>query len=257
MLEAMLPRAVNPFARTAAAGMTELPGGAMPTVLITGANRGLGLEFARQYAKDGWRVLACAREPGKATALGALAKGSSGKVTTHALDVADFAQVERLAREVKDPLDVLLNNAGVYARGARFGHLDYPEWERSFRVNCLAPIRMAELFVDHVALSGQRKIVNVTSLMGSIGDNESGGSYAYRSSKAALNMATVCLARDLKERGITAVVVHPGWVKTDMGGAEAPIEAPESVAGLRKVIEQVEVGDSGSFFDYEGERLPW
>ena len=229
----------------------------MPTVLITGASRGLGLEFVRQYAKDGWRVLACARDPGKAAELAALAKGSGGKVTTHALDVADFTAMERLARSVKDPIDVLLNNAGIYARGARFGQLDYAEWERSFRVNTLAPVRMAELFVDHVALSEQRKIANVTSLMGSIGDNESGGSYAYRSSKAALNMSTMCLARDLKDRGITAIVLHPGWVKTDMGGAEAPLEAPESVAGMRKVIEQVEVGDSGSFYDYEGERLPW
>lgn len=229
----------------------------MPTVLITGANRGLGLEFARQYAKDGWRVLACARNPNKWNELQTLVKGSSGRVTTHALDVTDFAQLERLAKEVQEPIDVLLSNAGIYARGARFGQLDYAEWERSFRVNSLAPIRLAELFVDHVARSQQRKIVNITSLMGSIGDNESGGSYAYRTSKAALNMGTMCLARDLKDKGITAVVLHPGWVKTDMGGEQAPIEPPESVAGMRKVIAKIGPAESGKFYDYEGDELPW
>lgn len=230
----------------------------MPTALITGANRGLGLEFVRQYAQDGWRVHACCRDPRAATELAALAGGSKGAVQVHALDVADFAQIERLARALDgEALDLLLNNAGIYPRDSDLGQLDYAAWERAFRVNAMAPLRMAEAFVEHVARSQRRLIASVTSLMGSIGDNGSGGSYAYRSSKAALNMANKSLSIDLRDRGVTAIVLHPGWVKTDMGGASAPIEAPESVRGMRAVIGRVGLADSGKFFDYEGDELPW
>lgn len=230
----------------------------MPTALITGASRGLGLEFVRQYADAGWRVHACCRNPEAAAALGALAGASKGAVQVHALDVADFAQIERLGAALGgEAIDLLLNNAGVYARDADLGRLEYGAWERSFRVNTMAPVRMAEAFVEHVARSQRRLIVSITSLMGSIGDNGSGGSYAYRSSKAALNMANKSLSIDLRDRGITAVVLHPGWVKTDMGGPGAPIEALESVTGMRKVIERLTPDDSGKFFDYEGEELPW
>lgn len=233
----------------------------MPTVLITGASRGLGLEFVRQYAQAGWRVHACYRDPKKSADLTKLANSggnSGGKITAHALDVADFAQIEALARTLSaEKIDVLLNNAGVYARGAPFGHLEYAVWERSFRVNSLAPVRMAEAFVDHVAQSQKKMIVNVTSLMGSLTDNTSGGSYAYRASKAALNMATVCMAHDLKARGITTLVLHPGWVKTDMGGPDAPVEAAESVRGMRAVIDKSTLEQSGKFFDYTGDPLPW
>lgn len=230
----------------------------MPTVLITGASRGLGLEFVRQYAQAGWRVHACYRDPKKAGDLTKLAGASGGKITAHALDVADFGQIEALAKTLNaEAIDVLLNNAGVYARGAPFGHLEYAVWERSFRVNALAPVRMAEAFVEHVARSQKKMIVNVTSLMGSLTDNTSGGSYAYRSSKAALNMATLCMAHDLKARGISTVVLHPGWVKTDMGGPDAPVEAAESVRGMRAVIDRTTLEQSGKFFDYEGDPLPW
>lgn len=230
----------------------------MPTVLITGASRGLGLEFVRQYVQAGWQVHACCRDPKKATDLATLAGGAGGKVTTHALDVADFAQIEALAKALGgQPIDVLLNNAGVYARGAPFGHLEYAVWERSFRVNALAPVRMAEAFVEHVARGQKKVIANITSLMGSLGDNTSGGSYAYRSSKAALNMATVCMAHDLRARGIATIVLHPGWVKTDMGGPDAPVEATDSVRGLRAVIDRTTLEQSGKFFDYEGDALPW
>lgn len=230
----------------------------MPTVLLTGANRGLGLEFVRQYAQDGWRVHACCRDPKAATDLSKLAAGSSGAVQVHALDVADFAQIDRLARELgAEALDLLLNNAGVYPHEDGFGKLDYAGWERALRINALAPVRMVEAFVEHVARSQRRLIASVTSLMGSIGDNGSGGSYGYRSSKAALNMANKSLSIDLRGRGITAIVLHPGWVKTDMGGPGAPIEAPESVRGMRSVIGRVTPDDTGKFFDYEGDELPW
>ncbi|MCO5165209.1 MAG: SDR family oxidoreductase [Planctomycetes bacterium] len=230
----------------------------MPTTLITGANRGLGLEFVRQYAEAGWRVLACCRDPRAATDLAALAGASGGRVTVHALDVEEPARIETLGRELAgEAIDLLLNNAGIYVREGRFGELDLAAWERSFRVNTLAPVRMAEVFLEQVARSERRQVVNVTSLMGSIGDNQSGGSYAYRSSKAALNMATACMALDLRPRRITCLLVHPGWVKTDMGGAQAPLEAPESVRGMRQVIDRATLEDTGKFFDYEGDVLPW
>lgn len=230
----------------------------MPTTLITGANRGLGLEFVRQYAEAGWRVLACCRDPKAAADLTDLAGGSGGRVTVHALDVTDPARAAALAAELDgEAIDLLLNNAGVYEREGPLGQLDLAAWERSFRVNTLAPIQLSAALVEHVARSQGKRIVNVTSLMGSIGDNQSGGSYAYRSSKAALNMATVCLAKDLRPRGITCLLLHPGWVKTDMGGEQAPLEAPESVRGMRAVIERATLEDTGAFLDYEGDVLPW
>jgi NAD(P)-dependent dehydrogenase (short-subunit alcohol dehydrogenase family) len=227
----------------------------MPTVLITGANRGLGLEFSRQYAADGWRVIACARHA-DAPALQALV-AAEPRVSAHALDVTDPAGVDRLAAALSGtPIDVLLNVAGVMG-SKRFGATDYAEWTRVLAVNVLAPMKMAEAFVEHVAASEEKKIVTLTSRMGSIGDNSSGGYYAYRSAKAAANAVMKSLALDLAGRGIIAVPIHPGWVRTDMGGSSAPLEAPDSVAGMRKVIAGLTPADSGKFLQYEGKELAW
>ena len=227
----------------------------MPTVLITGANRGLGLELARQYAANGWRVIATARSP-DAPALQALADGEP-RVTVHALDVADFAAIDRLAAELAGtPIDLLFNVAGVMG-SKRFGATDYAEWSRVLAVNVLAPMKMAEAFVEHVASSEQKKIVTLTSVMGSIRDNTSGGYYVYRSSKAAANAVMKSMAVDLKARGIIAVPMHPGWVRTDMGGPSAPVETADSAAGMRKVIESLTLSDSGRFLHFQGKELPW
>jgi NAD(P)-dependent dehydrogenase (short-subunit alcohol dehydrogenase family) len=227
----------------------------MPTVLITGANRGLGLEFARQYAADGWRVLACARST-DAPALRQLVADQAG-VTAHALDVADYAAVDQLAAELSGtPIDVLLNNAGVMG-SARFGETDYAQWTHVLTVNALAPMKMAEAFVEHIATSEQKKIVTLTSKMGSIGDNTSGGYYAYRSSKAAANAVMKSMAADLAARGIIAVPIHPGWVRTDMGGASASLETVDSAAGMRKVIAALKPADSGRFLQYDGKEIAW
>jgi NAD(P)-dependent dehydrogenase (short-subunit alcohol dehydrogenase family) len=227
----------------------------MPTVLITGANRGLGLEFARQYAADGWRVIACARRA-DTPALQALV-AAEPLVSAHALDVTDQAAVDRLAAALSGtPIDVLLNVAGVMG-SKRFGATDYAEWAQVLAVNVLAPMKMAEAFVEHVAASEEKKIVTLTSRMGSIGDNSSGGYYAYRSAKAAANAVMKSLALDLAGRGIIAVPIHPGWVRTDMGGSSAPLEAPDSVAGMRKVIAGLTPADSGKFLQYEGKELAW
>lgn len=231
----------------------------MPAVLISGASRGIGLELVRQYGAAGWEVLACARSPASATELQGLAAESNGRITVQGLDVTDFGAIEVLARQLDGrALDVLINCAGsMGARGA-FGASDFEEWERVFRLNAFAPMKMAEAFVTHVARSTHKKIVSISTIMASMGKNSMGGFYAYRASKAALNAIVVSLALDLGRRhGIITAALHPGWVRTDMGGARAEIDARTSVAGLRKVIEGLGKADSGRFFSYDGSELPW
>jgi len=232
----------------------------MHTTLITGANRGIGLEFARQYAADGWRILACCRHPEKAEALNELAEKYSGQVQIHQLDVADFTQIDLLEKTLAgETIDVLINNAGVYPKcdSKGFGSTDYEEWARAFRVNTMAPLKMAEAFVIQVARSECKIVASITSMMGSIDDNTSGGSYLYRSSKAALNMVTKSLSLDLRHDGITAVVFHPGWVQTEMGGPNALITTEQSVSGMRQVIGKLTQADSGKFFNYDGKEIAW
>ncbi len=230
----------------------------MPIVLITGASRGIGLEFARSFAADGWWVLAGCRQPDRAHDLKALAADSNGAVRVHRLDVTDGLRVEALARELAgDPIDILLNNAGIMGPRSGFGETDYDEWLPVFAVNTLAPMRMAERFVEHVAGSERKLIVNISSRMGSIEENTSGGNYIYRSSKAALNMVAKGLSLDLAPRGITVAVFHPGWVKTDMGGQSALITPAESVAGMRAEIDGFTPKETGSFHAYDGSGIPW
>lgn len=230
----------------------------MAAILITGANRGLGLEFARQYAKDGWRVLACCRDPGQARELTQLA-AQHANISVHALDVENHKQIDALAHELRDvPIDVLLNNAGMYGgEDENFGALGYQIWEHAFRINTMAAAKMAEAFLGHVERSERRLIAAISSLMGSMGDNSGGGSYLYRSSKAALNAVMVSLARDLKARKVGALVLHPGWVKTDMGGSNAEITVEVSVRGMRTVMERFTLKDTGRFIAYDGVELPW
>lgn len=237
----------------------------MRTTLITGANRGIGLEFCRQYAADGWRVLACSRYPEKSDELNKLAARYPELIKIHALDVADHVQIERLAQvlDYESPgnlsIDLLINNAGIYPDSDKkgFGHTDYAEWIEAFRINTMAPLKMAETFATQIARSEQKTLVTITSKMGSIADNGGGGNYLYRSSKAAVNMVVKSLAIDLKPAGITAVVFHPGWVKTDMGGPNALIPAEQSVSGIRQVISSLTIADTGKFFAYDGQVIPW
>ncbi len=232
----------------------------MKTTLITGASRGIGLEFCRQYAADGWRIQACCRLPEKADALNSLAAQYPERITVHALDVADHVEIERLAQLLADEsIDLLINSAGIYPDSDKsgFGHTDYAEWLLAFRINTMAPLKMTETFATQIARSRQKTVVTITSKMGSIADNGSGGSYLYRSSKAAVNMVVKSLAIDLKPLGITAAVIHPGWVKTDMGGPNALISAEQSVSGIRQVISRLTIDDSGKFFGYDGQEIPW
>jgi len=203
-------------------------------------------------------VHAGCRQPNRADDLRALADASGGKVVVHHLDVTDGLQVEGLARELADEgIDILLNNAGIYGPRTGFGVTELDEWQQVLTVNAFAPLRMAECFVDHVARGRRKLIVNISSNMGSIANTTSGGSYPYRASKAALNMISKTLSVDLAGRGIAVVALHPGWVKTDMGGSGAQIATATSVGGLRQVIDGLTLKDSGRFFDYEGRALPW
>jgi NAD(P)-dependent dehydrogenase (short-subunit alcohol dehydrogenase family) len=229
------------------------------TTLVTGANRGLGLEFARQYAADGWRVYAGCRSPAEATDLLEVAAGSGGLVETLELDVTDACSVRAAARGIRgEPIDLLINNAGVNSpKGQRIGDLDYAAWLRVLDTNALGPMRVVEAFLENVTQGGEKKIVTITSGMGSIGDNRSGGSYAYRSSKAAVNMVMKSLSLDLAPRGIACVVMNPGWVRTDMGGTGGKLEPRESIAAMRKVIAKLKQSDSGKFLNYNGKSYPW
>lgn len=222
----------------------------MPTILITGANRGLGLEFARQYAAAGWRVLATVRDPlsGKAA--------SDAGAEVYVADVSDPASVQRLKGALAGvELDVLLNNAGIYGENQSFGAVDPDGFMKVMRTNALAPLKMAEAFADQ--LTGRKIIATVSSLMGSIAENTSGNFYAYRASKAAVNMIMKTLALDLAARGVTAIALSPGWVQTDMGGPSAPLTPPEAIAGMRAVLDKVSLNDSGKFFHFDGRELPW
>jgi NAD(P)-dependent dehydrogenase (short-subunit alcohol dehydrogenase family) len=226
----------------------------MPTAVITGANRGLGLEFTRVYLAEGWTVHAGCRHPTKADALRKL----KGDLHIHPLDVDDPKDAKALAKKLgSEPVDLLLNNAGIYGkRDISVGGFDYDEFQQVLKTNVVAPIRLAEALAENVAHSKQKKMAFVTSRMGSIAMN-AGGSMAYRTSKSALNMAVSCLSMDLKSRGVTCILLHPGWVKTDMGGPSAAIEIPVSIAGMKQVIDRTSHDDSGKFYDYTGQAIPW
>jgi NAD(P)-dependent dehydrogenase (short-subunit alcohol dehydrogenase family) len=231
----------------------------MPVALITGASRGLGLEFARQYVDDGWRVFAACRDPKSASKLQRLTKDAVGKLAIVAMDVTDSKSVHAAAAQLKDiVIDLVINCAGIIGvSGQKAGKVDYGSWAHVLDVNTMGPMRVIESFIDQIARSERRLVVTITSGMGSIGDNTSGGSIAYRSSKAAVNMAMRSAAIDLAPQGITCVVVNPGWVKTDMGGPNATLTPEDSVTALRRLIEKLGPDQSGKFFHYDGSEHPW
>ena len=228
------------------------------TILITGTNRGIGLELTGQLAADGWAVLACCRNPVEADALQALAELYSS-IEIHRLDVTDYAQMAVLSEQLADrPIDVLLSNAGVYGpRGHGFGEVDAAEWRQVLEVNSIAPMMLVQAFVDQVAASRQKLVAVVSSKMGSIADNGSGGSYIYRSSKTTVNQVVKCLSIDLAPRGISVVTLHPGWVQTDMGGPNAEISVAECCSGLKRILQSAGRAQSGQFLEYDGSEIPW
>lgn len=229
----------------------------MPTVLITGSNRGLGLEFVRQYAGAGWQVIAATRQPADAGALAALAATLPGRVRIVPLDVTLDPSFDALAGQLRDEaLDLVISNAGVMSRRG-FGGSSWPDWQAHFRINSYAPLRLAESLLGAIERGQQKKFVTLTSLLGSVGANQSGGLYAYRASKAAANAVIKSLSIDLAARGVIALALHPGWVKTDLGGPLAPLDVQTSVTGMRNVIDAATPSDSGQFLQWDGVRLAW
>ena len=231
----------------------------MSSVLITGANRGLGLEFAAEYAADGWQVFAACRSPAEAEQLKDLARKTGDRVSVFATDVTDMGSIRNAAMQLKDAtIDVLINNAGIGGpRGQTTGNVDYEAWAHVFDVNTMGPMRVLEAFTEQLARSERKLVVTITSGMGSIGDNTSGGSIPYRSSKTAVNMVMRSAAIDLGPRHITCVLLSPGWVKTDMGGPGARLTVQQSVSAMRGLIAKLRPDDSGKFFHYDGREYPW
>lgn len=229
------------------------------TVMVTGANRGLGLEFVRQYSDAGCTVFATCRDPDAAPALGEIAASSDGRVRMLQLDVVDPARIAALRRSLAGKaIDLLINNAGVYGpRGGGIARLDEAAWLEVLRVNSIAPLQLTGALLENLDAGRDKTVIGISSRMGSIADNTSGGAYIYRSSKAALNAALRSASIDLRERGICVAILHPGWVATDMGGPQALIDTKRSVSGMRKVIASLTLEKSGSFISYDGSEIPW
>jgi NAD(P)-dependent dehydrogenase (short-subunit alcohol dehydrogenase family) len=231
-------------------------------VLITGAGRGLGLEWARQELAIGSTVIATARRKAEAEGLAELARGPQGAaLTVLEMDVTDDASVAACARAVEEHVDVvddLVHNAGIYGpRGDRVCDAAPDEIRRVLEVNAIGPYRVTRAFLPLVRKASSPRILFVTSRMGSIGDAPSGSSYAYRMSKSALNMLGVNLAHDLSDDGVLCLLLHPGWVQTRMGGEKAPLQPAEAVAGMRRVVERATLAQNGSFLDHSGATVPW
>ena len=226
--------------------------------LVTGANRGIGLEFTRPLLQRGDRVTATCRHPGRARARNALAGEHPGRLHVLPLDITDAKSHAELVRElplVGGDVDLLINNAGVLHSGERFGHLTAGNFEDSFRTNALGPLLLTQALAPHLAPGA--KVFNLSSVLGSVGSVDGFHTPSYAVSKAALNMVTALLAQALAERGATVLAFHPGWVMTDMGGDGAQLPATEAVAAMLRVADAATPADSGRFLNRRGEPMPW
>jgi NAD(P)-dependent dehydrogenase (short-subunit alcohol dehydrogenase family) len=230
----------------------EAADAALRTVLITGANRGLGLEFARQYSEAGWQVIGTARNPDDAEELRAL------DVRVVQLDVASQDSVDRMAAALSgEPIDLLINNAGIFPRVSKISEIDFGDYERTLAVNTLGPVRVTRALLPNLRQGKLRMIAGLSSNLGSIAENSRGNFYGYRESKAALNMFTKTLAAELGPEGFTCVVLTPGWVQTDMGGPDATLTPAESISGMKAVLDRLTPSDNGTFWSYDGSQMPW
>ncbi len=228
----------------------------METVVITGTNRGIGLELTRLFLRAGNRVIATCRNPDSASVLNAL--GKEGNLVIRQLDVSDGESISRLCSDLSDQIvDVLINNAGIFGGDRQSAdEMDYDAWLKTLAVNTLAPFRLATALKDNLKQAERPRIVTLSSQMGSL-SRKSTGSYAYRSSKAALNKVMQTLAIEMEADGIIVCPVHPGWVQTDMGGESAEITPQESAAGLFEFVNSLTMEQSGRFWTWQGKEHPW
>jgi NAD(P)-dependent dehydrogenase (short-subunit alcohol dehydrogenase family) len=226
----------------------------MQTVVITGANRGLGLEFAKQYKADGWKVIACCRNPDAATELSELS------VSVRKLDLLDFQAIENFAKSLeREAIDLLINNAAVkdVIEVEGFSAIEEERWVDGFKVNVMAPVLMTKALIENLSAAENPVAATIGSQQGCLATYDSGGTYLYRTTKAAAHAAAVILATDLRERNIPYVCLRPGHTKTEMGGSDAPYEIDDSISLLRKVLAKVDMSQTGCFIDRSGALIPW
>jgi NAD(P)-dependent dehydrogenase (short-subunit alcohol dehydrogenase family) len=239
----------------------------MPTILITGANRGLGLEFTRQYVADGWSVIACCRDPegDSAADLRAIGDAADGRVHIETMDMLDHASIDAVAAKYKGtPIDVLLNNAGIigpvpiveHLEAQHFGTIDYDVWATVIRTNTFAPVKMAEAFVDNIRAGAQKKIITLSSTVGSLQEDRT-AAFCYCTSKTAVTKAVQLMSEVLREDEIIAMAFCPGYVKTRMGVGGATVEIPDSVTGMRNLIDGFSMEDTGTFRRFNGDTVAW
>ena len=233
----------------------------MTRFLITGSNRGIGLEFARQLASRGDEVFATCRQPDEASALHGLAERYEGRVHVIQMEVTDDASIAAARKSVgklTDTLDVVINNAGIYPdRTHRVQQTTREEMLRVFNTNSVSPLIVAQHFTDLLTGADVPRLVNITSRMGSISEKHSASNYPYSTSKTALNMITRMMAFELQRQGIAVVLISPGWVRTDMGGRSAPVAVEDSIRGMLKIIDQASVMSAGRYLQWDGQELGW
>ena len=230
----------------------------MATILVTGANRGLGIEFVEQYLNEGNDVIATYRNENSSMDLIEMSNERSNLKLLQ-LDVSSNKSLNSFAENLGDsPIDIFINNAGVYGpRNSSFGNVDEENWIPAIKINAIAPILLTQLIIKNIRSGADKKLIYITSKMGSIDDNKGGGVYVYRSSKTALNAVVKSLSVDLENEGMTVALIHPGWVKTDMGGPNALIDKETSVRGMTEVISNLDISSTGNFYNYDGLIIPW
>jgi len=237
-------------------------------MLITGANRGLGFELVRQYLELGWTAIACCRNPEGADALQGLVDGAGGRLNIQRMDVNNSEEVGAVARELNGaPIDLLINNAGIvdsYGTGVAEGkddpdlkNYDHEYWLEILNTNVVAPGRVIGAFADNVAVSDKKLIAMMTSGLGSIANTWQAGRYAYRTSKAGLNMLTRSAGEWLEKRGIIIIAIAPGWTRTELGGPNAPTAVEDSVAGMHAIFDRITIAETGTYWNFDGQQLPW
>ena len=231
----------------------------MQHCVITGSNRGIGLELVRAYLeRKDWHIHACCRDPQKADALRDLVTANLGRITLHRLDVTDPVPMNETVDRLKNqPIDLLINNAGIMGQGSQsLDDMDYEAWAEVFAVNSMAPMRVVQSFLPSLRAAQNAKIVTISSQLGAL-SYRSDGRYAYRSSKAAVNMVMKMMAEELEPEGIACILFHPGWVQTDMGGAAADITPRESAQHMASVIDQITLSETGAFLNWDGKPHDW
>ena len=230
----------------------------MKTIIVTGANRGIGLELVKQYCNRNYQVIGTYRDETTSGELISMSRNLDN-LKVYSLDVSSDQSLKDFSSKLGEtPVDIFINNAGVYGpRDSSFNNVDEKKWIPVFQTNAIAPLLLTQLIIDNLRNGSQKKLIYITSKMGSIDDNKSGGAYIYRSSKTALNSVVKSISVDLAKDDMKVVLLHPGWVRTDMGGPNGLIDTTASVSGMTEVIDSLSQSDSGCFFNYDGSKIPW